>query len=318
MTQCRYVLTPAGAGVLSLFVPGLIIAGVSGQRLFGIICTGAALLLALGAILARHQLGEVTITAAGPTTATVGDPFAVTLALESGRSLDCAINVEHAERAWVPVAGSAQGEIVLRVEERGVLDRPQVRLPTSPPFALVACIRTIETGLKASVSIAPRLLPASIPASITGRDRPDSRGGDESVGIRPYAAGDSQRDVHWLSVARTGSMVVRDRRLHHSGVDLDAVIDTNLFGPDIDVETMLGRARSGLEQVMAAGYRVRLVTNETGDPSRIVTAPITSRDDLAARLARVVAHPTASMPKTEGVMGWLVATPEGLVWHSSN
>ncbi|MCP3990815.1 MAG: DUF58 domain-containing protein [Actinomycetia bacterium] len=316
MTQRRYVLTPTGAGVLSLFVPGLIIAGVSGQRLFGVISTGAGLLLAVNAILARRQMGDLTITAVGPTTVTAGDPFDISLTLDSGRPLECAVNVDHAERAWVPVVGPAQGEVVLRVEERGVLDRLQVRLQTSAPFGLTACIRTIEVGLGAPISVAPRPLPASIPDSLMGRHRLDAYGGDEPVGLRPYVVGDTQRDVHWPAVARTGFLVVRDRRMHQSGVDIDVVIDTSLFGADVDVEILLGRARSGLEKVMAAGYQVRLVTTEAGDPSRIVTAPLAGRDDLAARLARVVADPTASVPKIGGVTDCLVATPKGLVWHS--
>ncbi len=310
------MLTPAGAGVLSLFIPGLVIAGVSGQRLFGIISTGAGLLLAVNALLARRQLGELTVTAAGPAMVTAGDAFGVALVLDGGHPLECAINMGHAERAWIPVATPARGEVVLRVEERGVLDRLDARLQTSTPFGLTACVRKIEIRLDAPIVVAPRPLSSTIPASLSGWDRMDSRRGPEPVGLRPYAAGDAQRDVHWPAAARTGFLVVRDRRMEHYGVDLDAIVDPSVFGADVDVETLLGLARDGLEQVMAAGHRVRLMTVEADGPTQIVATPLTSRDNLAARLARVAADHTVPVPRPEGAEGWLLATPRGLVWHS--
>jgi hypothetical protein len=131
--------------------------------------------------------------------------------------------------------------------------------------------------------------------------------------LREYAVGDPLRDVHWPAVARTGRLVVKDRcriaavdsvavALHVAGED----------GEDGEVDDVLGRARSALEQLLATGYLVYLTTVErAGDtssagppagPGRIsrwagrrspppvqgtvtVTGPVRSRQAINMRLA---------------------------------
>jgi uncharacterized protein (DUF58 family) len=309
------VLTPTGAGVLSLFIPGLIIAGVSGQRLFGVISVGAGLLLGVNAILARRQLSRLSLRAWGPASADVGQPFGVGLALEGRPDLECAVGIEHAERAWIPAEVPARGDLVLRLDERGVLDRLRVRLQTSAPFGLTACIQLVEVELDPPVSVAPRSLAAAIPLSLAGPEHGYHPETGEVSGLRPYQAGDRPRDVHWPAFARTGSLLVRNHD-GHDEVEVEVVVDTH--GAASGVDEVLGRARYGVERILAAGYRVRLVTVEDGPPEGVVADWVASPVEVAARLARVTHAPAGPGPVIGSTARCLVATAEGLAWRPSS
>lgn len=312
----RILLTPAGIGALSLFMPGLVVAGLSHQRLFSALSVGAGLLLVANLVVAWARLQGVTVSLVTPVAATVGVPTPVTLTVSGSPSLVGAVAVEHGVRPWIPVslaAGSRDGEVAVVIGERGMVDEFEVRVFTAAPFGLTSCIRCCRVPLIRPLAVAPAPEPTVLPVEV-GAGPAQGPGGDP-IGLRPFGPGDTRRDVHWPSVARTGAMVVRDRhRPEHHRVRV--VVDAP--GPGDGLDLLLGRVRHGVDQLLAAGWRVDLTTTELASPSergRPVAAPVTSADGLATRLARVAGGGPPA-PTAAGVRSpVLVATAEEPTWR---
>lgn len=344
----RYSLTPAGAGVVTLVVPGLLVALATQQRPLVAISLGAAIVLAVDAVWTRRSVRRPTLSASGPTTATVGSEFGLRLECRTDHRLECLVGVRSAVRAWIPAVLPVAGEVAMVAARRGVIDHADVQLQTSVPFGLLACTRTMRVALVSPVHVEPRRLPVSLPPMAVIDPMTHAYRGDEPVGLRPYAIGDSPRDVHWPSVARTGSMVVRDRRRTAAGTELDVVIET--FDPDCDLPLMLGQASSALEQLLASGYHIRLVTVEAdpagGSPTptlyrasnrargaaadfephpdsvvsgsvRYAVGLLSTRDEIGVRLSRVVVGRPGRLAGLIGSSARLVIAPGGFRWQSS-
>lgn len=314
----QLALTPAGAGVLSLFFPGLVIAVVSQQQLLLAVSVGSGLSLIFNAVVSRRFIARLTMSVAGPVTATVDSVYPVTVGLERGRTLECAIAVDNGIRSWTPAAVPATGEVLVVAAERGVVERLGVRVRTAVPFGLIACVRISAVPLARPIHVGPKRVDVAR-SSIVGLDSPfDLASGDDPIGLRPYAVGDSLRDVHWPAVARTGAMIVRDRRVTNTGLELDVVVETD--PPGCDLDDLLGRARSILEQLVTTGHRVRLVTAEAAIGSdggfRVAKGWVGSADDIIQRLARTVIGPPGCGSGSVGGSARLVICPEGLRWLS--
>lgn len=318
----QLALTPAGAGVLSLFFPGLVIAVVSQQQLLLVVSVGSGLSLVVNAVVSRRFVAKLTMSVSGPSTATVDGVYPVTVGLGRERTLECAIAVDNGIRSWTPAAVPATGEVLVVAKERGVVRRLGVRVRTAVPFGLIACVRTSAVPLTRPIHVGPKRVDVAH-SSIVGLDSPsDLRNGDDPIGLRPYATGDSLRDVHWPAVARTGAMIVRDRRVTGAGLELDVVVETDRPGCDLD--DLLGRARCLLEQLVATGHRVRLMTAEPavggeGRPDGAVLLAngwVSSGEEIIRRLARAVIGPPGSSSGIAGPSARLVVCPEGVRWHS--
>jgi uncharacterized protein (DUF58 family) len=99
---------------------------------------------------------------------------------------------------------------------RGVFSAQSVALTCGDLFGINAAQRQMDTG--AELIVYPRLLDEQDVSLPSSRDQ-----GDLIVrrwiapdpfliqGIRPYRAGDAQRDVHWAATARTGNLQVKAR-----------------------------------------------------------------------------------------------------------
>ncbi|MEL7155204.1 MAG: DUF58 domain-containing protein [Actinomycetota bacterium] len=330
----RYSLTPTGAGVLTLVVPGLLAAMAAQQRPLVAMSLGAAMVLLVDAVSARRSVARPEVSASGPKTAIVGFEYRLRLDWRTDRALECLVGVEGATRPWVPALLPATGDVVVTSNERGVVEEVVVRLQTSVPFGLVACARTMRVPLVAPVHIEPRRVPVRLPPPAVIDPMNHAYRGDDSVGLRPYAIGDAPRDVHWPSVARTGTMVVRDRRRTAAGTELDVIIDT--ADAEDDLAHMLGQAGSALEQLLAAGYHIRLVTIEAepapsepavdrgagaegrGErPVRYAIGLLTARDEIGVRLSRIVVGRPGRLEGLIGSSARLVIEPGGFRWLSS-
>ena len=66
LARRRIGLTPAGAGVLSLFAPGLLIAAATHQTVLIALCLAAGMLLSVDVLSARSVSAELTVTLTGP------------------------------------------------------------------------------------------------------------------------------------------------------------------------------------------------------------------------------------------------------------
>ena len=120
-----------------------------------------------------------------------------------------------------------------------------------------------------------------------------NRRGDGSVrGIRPYAAGDPFRLVHWPATARWGGVMVREL---DDDVPPRLVLVVDLSGDDpVETEELASRAAGVVADALSTGRRVVLATYE---PGGTVTADITTSIDAGRRLARAVAG-TPATPAT--------------------
>ncbi|MEM8925256.1 MAG: DUF58 domain-containing protein [Actinomycetota bacterium] len=318
--RTRYALTPAGAGVIVLFVPGAAAALATSQVLPVLIAFTAGFLLAIDAAMARWSLRVAAVEGVGPDHGVVGEVIPLTITVD-GRRCDHVVGVEGAVDPWVALTPRATGEVMIRADERGVIERRHVWLQTAFPLGLVACFvsRTIE--LTTPIHVAPRPLPVTVPPLSVVDPSAAAYRGDDTIGLRPYVVGDSPRDVHWPSVARTGTMLVRDRRRTAAGTELDVVVET--FWPGCDLDVIVGQTHSALEQLLAQGYHIRLVTVEADDDpdrsmnTRYEVGLLSRPEDIGVRLARVAVGRPGLLSGVIGSSARLVVKPEGLEWQPS-
>ncbi len=121
--------------------------------------------------------------------------------------------------SWL-VAPIAGGETVrtsypLPTERRGVFPVGPLRVELLDPFGLA--LTRVEVLASTTLTVHPLAeVIASIPrgrggGAQGGSERPPVRGqsGDDFYALRPYAAGDDLRRVHWPSTARRGEIMIR-------------------------------------------------------------------------------------------------------------
>ncbi|MDH3680050.1 MAG: DUF58 domain-containing protein [Acidimicrobiia bacterium] len=309
----RWSLTPAGSGVFSLFFPGLLIAAVARQPLLVAITVAAGLLLVANAILARVVIGRFDVTVTAPATATVGTISSAQVALDvAGPPVECAVAIDSTKPTWLPAVAPAQGAVPFRPATRGIDRGLTVRVATAVPLGFTRCVRTVAAPLDRPLYVAPRSVPTTFDRT-AGRAADPALGPGDPIGLRPYVAGDAQRDVHWPSVARTGTLLVRDRRRAEALTELRLVV----CGSGDGLDRALGRARALVEPELAAGRRAVLTTTGRrpgGGGPATVTEPVDSGADLLRRLAAATGG--ESVPAGRGTH--VLVTEEGAWWRDGN
>lgn len=320
----RLSLSPGGSGVLSLFFPGLLIAAVSRQHLLVAVSVAAALVLVVDAVAARTGTGRVAVAVSGPTSTTAGTAVPITVSLEGPSGLECAVGIDGSRPALAAALVPETASAVVVFDQRRVVDRLTVRVRTAGPLGLVTSTRALAARLAEPLHVAPAPVPATLPSlGLDGGPTQRALGGDP-IGLRPYAPGDPRRDVHWPSVARTGTLLVRDRRRSLALVDVAVRID---LGRSAGIDDALGRARTAIGTLTAAGCRVVLTTLEEvaggRTPARgrarrpetvTVVDAVDTHDELLRRLARVA----VGSPEPDGPGRRLMITSEGLWWQGSS
>ncbi len=316
-----------------LAVPGTAVAVALQQRSLLAVTLGALLALAVNALSARRTVGAVRVSVEGPVTVTTGAGYRLRLRIEGRPATVCAVAVEGADRAWYAAGLPAAGELDLRAGPRGLVGWLEVAVRSSTPLGLVSCVRSGPVRLDSPIHVVPRRVWVAVPPSPMLDTGVSAVGGEEPVGLRPYVPGDAPRDVHWPSVARSGSIVVRDRRTPAAAAEVDVVVDTVAAEP-ASVETaaavaaggaggaenpeaaesVLGRARSALEQLLAQGLRVRLITIED-DGGPPVASPVATATDVGVRLARAGVGRPDRPSDDSGGRSRLVISAEGLRWQ---
>lgn len=340
-SRYRLALTPAGAGVLTLCFPGLLVSAASGQRPLMALSLGAALVLGANAVWALVALRSFTVTVHGPAVVTVGSAVPLTVAVVGAHRLEGALGVRGGVRRWVPAQMPGEGVVLWRARNRGVVDRITVRLQSSIPLGLAAVVREVAVAPPAPVHAAPPAEPVVLAAAPTtgqgggpgglpaggaaeGSDPGDGRlrivagvGPGDPAGLKPYTPGDPARDVHWPTVARTGALMVRER-LPGLAIASEVTVVVRA-ADDAGADRAAARARGASEQLMQAGYTVLVDSVEAG--ARVVGA-VHGRDDLLVRLARL--GPGAPEPADGAPLAGgggrppvrLVVDQDGLRWRS--
>jgi uncharacterized protein (DUF58 family) len=302
----RLALTPAGAGVLTLFFPGLLVAVASGQRPLMALSLGSALVLAVNAGWAWLVLRSVTVTATGPGAVTTGTTVPLVISLWAPRRLEAAVGAVGGNRDWVPVELPGQGELGWRAEHRGVFGQLTMRLQSSVPLGLTAVIRQVAVPLDSPIHAAPPSAATSRPElwSLTGGPASGAAGPSDVVGLRPYRDGDTQRDVHWPSVARTDRLMVRDRRPSAGHKQVTVVVRGTT---DQVLDEVTARARGLVDLALADGFAVELDTVESEGGRR--SEEVANRDQVVIRLARLASGATPPGPAAPLAVAVLEAGP---------
>jgi uncharacterized protein (DUF58 family) len=260
---------------------GVVLAAINtGNNLLYLVLAALCSLLALSSALAEWNLRGVRVQRRLPAEAYAGEAALGVFVLENRRRLGPAWGVRLAERVTgvdAPVAERRVGRIgpleTIEVParwtfpERGKVALSSLRVESRFPFGLVQ--RWREIPVSGSLVVWPR--PASGPhgfrAQGSGLGRPNSllrgREGDFR-GVRPYVPGDSLRDLHWPTAARTGvpMVVVRDG----SQAEEVVVQVQDLHGEHWEQE--LSRATGQIRRHSSAGHAVGLSVGGTTHPPR--------------------------------------------------
>ena len=323
----RLALTPAGAGVLTLCFPGLLVSAASGQRSLMALSLGAALVLGANAVWALVALRSFEVTVQAPGATTVGTPVPLVVTVSGAHRLEGALGVRGGVRRWVPAQMPGSGEVLWRPPARGVIGYLTVRLQSSIPLGLAAVVREVAVALPAPVHAAPPAEAVALgPVPAGGGDgdgdpgpRAATRGGGpgDPVGVRAYVPGDAARDIHWPTVARTGGLLmVRDRPAAAGGVVSGVTVEVRA-ATGAALDAVAARARGAAERLARAGYRVELDSVEAGGVH--VVGAVQGRDDLIVRLARIDVGRVIPIDETAVPVGAarLVVDQDGVRWRSS-
>ncbi|MBT1174523.1 DUF58 domain-containing protein [Bifidobacterium sp. LC6] len=191
---------------------------------------------------------------------TVGDSMHVTVDIDNtGKTAttnargDLPIGDVH-ERFNIPMLAPGQSkrtELSFRTVSRAVLDIGPLRIRKGDPFGLIRHEKQLAERI--TVFIHPKTvrlntLNAGVPRDLEGQ--PSGQIVDDDLdfyGLREYVPGDDVRNVHWLSTAKTGSLMIRQyeatRRTDTSltiGVDPDDYASAEEFEMAVSIHASIG------------------------------------------------------------------------------
>ena len=274
-----------------------ILARTTGSGWLVVMASALVPLLLIGAVAPVVPLARARVAVQPPVDGMVGRVVEVAVTIE-GRARGLTLRLRDPASGWVRVDGPASGALPTVPSRRGVLGAVVVDLRSAAPFGIVSWQRKVVVACRPALEVAP--VPIAGHAPLT-RSEPSSdaaegagyRRGDGSVrGIRPYAAGDPFRLVHWPATARWGGVMVREL---DDDVPPRLVLVVDLSGDDpVETEELASRAAGVVADALSTGRRVVLATYE---PGGTVTADITTSIDAGRRLARAVAG-TPATPAT--------------------
>lgn len=197
---------------------------------------------------------------------------------------------------------------------RGYVTHTHLQIDSLGPFGFFR--RRVTERINAPLDVfAPPVPPSELPqldlGAHDGRGAPV--GGDQVRGIREWRTGDSPRDVHWRSTARTGSLVVTERAEPARGTLVILAVGT--YG-ELAFEAAVAEAAALAAVQLRRGSNVSLVWKAAAgeairvdvlEPHRVST--VFARLPTAQRLdpADLVAL-TALVPA--GASLWLAAGPD--------
>ncbi len=298
MTRLGYGAVPVGGVLLAI---GLL----AHWRAVAVLGAGMVLLVvaSLAFVLRRPRLGLER--AVEPPRVEKGQPaIAVISATNLGRRTLAPILIEQRLgdrpiRARLPRL--RRGERALRTYRlptatRGVYDVGPVEIPRADPFGL--CRTVQRMGAPQRIAVHPRLLglqplPTGTSRNLEGPSSDSSPQGTVTFHrLREYVVGDDLRNVHWLSTARIGRLVVRhnvDTAQPYTVVLLD--LDPTRYSADT-FEEAVDAAASVITSLSVGKAPVQLRTT-AGD--RLGGAAYRDPTAIVDYLTEVIPTPTGSL-----------------------
>jgi uncharacterized protein (DUF58 family) len=251
-------------------------------------------------------LRRVDVDVVGPRDATVGDRITLGLRI-TGRVSRLEVRLLDPVGEWRRTLAPGGGELVHIAARRGVFRVVRVEVRSGGPLGIFLRRRILWARLPAPVSVGPRPLsmryePQTLPVGMAAAlaARPAAPGGDAVRAVRPYAAGDAARLVHWPTSARTGELAVRE--LEPPAITGIAIV-VDLRGREEEAEAAASRAAGLGRAALRAGAHVLLLTCEVSGP---VVAPVSGPLELGRRLARATSGEPPNAP-----VGWPSVRIEG-------
>jgi uncharacterized protein (DUF58 family) len=245
---------------------GLLVAALaSGNNLVYAVAAPLWVVMLVAWPLGRWQLRGLQVRRALPPELTAGREATGELLVRNGRRRlgafalrvrDVAAGAEVVLDAVSP-GEVGRGRVRYRFSQRGRVALSRVEVRSGWPFGLVEHTATHE--VPAEVVVYPRPLPGiAEPRAHDGPgddEEPTRRGGGDFLGLRPYRDGDPPRQIHWLSSARAGALLVVERGAEVG--DRVRVVVPEAHGGAWEQE--LSRAAGEVGRAIARGHAVSLV-----------------------------------------------------------
>jgi len=143
-------------------------------------------------------------------------------------------------------------ELTLSTERRGPLPLPRFSVSTQFPLGLFRAWTWIALDVDALVYPRPSGLRIAIPAGDgqSGQSGSERRGSEEFSGLRNYQRGDALRSIHWKSLAKQRSPMVK---LFVDASSSRAWLDWNNLPTDWNIEQRLSQITQWMLDCEAAG-----------------------------------------------------------------
>lgn len=223
------------------------------------VLVGLVALVALDVALAHRRIGTPRIRVDAPAVTAAGVPFEIAVDVEepTGELVEVGFGGLGPMTAVV-VPGSTT--VPVPPTRWGLFPVWMLRVTARGPLGLASCSRQIAHVPHRPTAVLPR--PAPHPPLVLD-EIPGNADGDPTdvVGLREGRAGAPLRDVHWPTVARTGRIVVRDRR-PVADLMVPIVVSLDRWADDpeaaIDGSDAIALARTAGAAVLANGCRIQL------------------------------------------------------------
>lgn len=255
-------------------------------------------LLVVGVTWPTLAIRSFSVAASAPPDATVGDRVRLTVRTGGGLA-GAEIRILDPVGPWQRAVDGVEVAVDHRADRRGVFSMLRCEVRTTVPLGLFSAQRIHWVALPTPIFVAPAPLAVDWRpgyAPVDGRDREGGRAlpsGDLVRSVRPYAAGDPVRLVHWPTTARTGDLVVRELE---PPTPLGQVVLVDLTGLDERADEAAAYALGACLAVLDAGGVLVLCTAEETGPN---ADEVPSRLVARRRLAAAVAGPPGPVPE-----GW--------------
>ena len=276
------------AGSVVALVAWVGIARSSGSGWVQAIGCLVAAFLVVGMVAPVVTARRIRLTCTGsPHDARAGQPFDVSIESDRPVRIRPLYPGGAGRQSGGRVLGPRTVVVPVTLDHRGLVDAVVVEAGSSAPFGLVWWVREFELPLPHLVHVAPRVGSRAASAD-TSTDAPgaavprvpSSLG--EPRGIRPYAAGDPRRAVHWPATSHAGALMVREsERPTDDPVHVEVVLPSDPGEAEAEAE----RVMAGVSDLLAKHRSVVLATLEE---SGRVERPVADQVDLGRRLARTV------------------------------
>ena len=283
-------------GFVLLMLPAGASRSPSGLRWLGVGLLTIAAVDLVGAVWATFG---VRLSMSAPSDAVVGSPVITRLTVTGRSRQRLSVTMSSLKAApWVVIEPPAEGVYTIVPEHRGEFVHAEMSLYGQGPLGLSGYARPVVLPLVTPIVVSPR--PVPVPAIGPPRGHAPDRASpvtDPAAprGVRPYAAGDSARHIHWPATARVGALVVRE---HERVAPADVTIVVNLGTiDDAEAERLAGQAVWIAEDALRQGRSVTLATHEEG---RAVTASVAEGRAVRRRMARAVVGPVIDPELFEG------------------